>query len=56
MLDYEYLYGYAVDGITEGTYTFTIVPTVTLNGETFAEDAAVLYVTVAADGSVTVTK
>ena len=56
MLDYEYLYGYAVEGIDVGSYTFTVVPTVTLNGETFTEEATVLTVTVAADGSVTVTK
>ncbi|MBE6672468.1 MAG: hypothetical protein E7599_02975 [Ruminococcaceae bacterium] len=55
-LDYDYLYGYAVTDIEAGEYVFTIVPTAILNGETLEGKTATLNVTVAEDGTVTVTK
>lgn len=54
-IDHDYLYGYAISGITDGSYTFTIVPTATLGGETITSAPVVLQVTVA-DGAVSVSK
>ncbi|MBE6672133.1 MAG: hypothetical protein E7599_01235 [Ruminococcaceae bacterium] len=52
-IDHDYLYGYAITGITDGSYTFTIVPTAILGGEMIMSATIVLQVTVA-DGVVTV--
>ncbi len=52
-IDHDYLYGYAITGITDGNYIFTIVPTATLGEDIVQGTTAVLYVTVT-NGVVTV--
>ncbi len=54
-LDYNHLYGYEIVNIPAGEYTFTIVPTAQKGSQTLAFATAVLNVTVASDGTVSVT-
>lgn len=55
VIEHEYLYGYGIENIADGEYTFTVVPTAT-KGEETVKAAAAKYAVSIADGEVTVGK